>query len=73
MPVSVNGRTVHPRKLAAVRGLAGRGCFSVGLALGKVWDFFAASQGCGLTATTSFSITNRRSLALCSNVISESR
>ena len=54
MPVSVNGRTVHPRKLAAVRGLAGRGCFSVGLALGKVWDFFAASQGCGLTATSVF-------------------
>ena len=63
MPVSVNLQTVHPRKLAAVRREVAPGAVGSawGPALGKVWSSFAASQACGLMATTFFSTTIRHS------------
>src|SRR3954471_7600374 len=47
MPVSVNVRTVHPRKLAAVRREVAPGAVGSawGPALGKVWDFIRSQPG----------------------------
>src|SRR4051794_19171605 len=47
MPVSVNVRTVHPRKLAAVRRevAPGTGGSAWGPALDKVWDFIRSQPG----------------------------
>ena len=47
MPVSVNVRTVHPRKLAAVRREVAPGAVGSawGPALGKVWNFIRTQPG----------------------------
>ncbi len=47
MPVSVDVRTVHPRKLAAVRREVALGAVGAawGPALGKVWEFIRSQPG----------------------------
>ena len=47
MPVSVEVRTVHPRKLAAVQREVAPGAVGSawGPALGKVWDFIRSQPG----------------------------
>jgi hypothetical protein len=73
MSVSVNLQTVHARKLAAVRREAVGSAW--GPALARSGSSFAASQACGLMATTFFSTTTRHSRArrYCATSVSRSR